>query len=178
MTSLLEIEQGKMHVIPIALNTYHNDHFSHKKKKTRFCLSTLVVSDMYVLSLVLNHQTTMRTRENVNISQSWNTVRKTASIASLSAATTFAFFSLNFSSIGDVIMGEYCMNFLRNPVANSPIHLAARATTMTFASLATIWRQKKGFASIKQSHKNKNKIKSSWSEPCPGTKEVGFKATT
>ena len=67
------------------------------------------------------------------------TVRKTASTASLKAATTFVFFSLNFSKSGVIIMEEYCVNFLRRPVANWPIHLAARATTITFASLAMIW---------------------------------------
>lgn len=67
------------------------------------------------------------------------TVRKTASTASLKAATTFVFFSLNFSKSGVIIMEEYCVNFLRRPVANWPVHLAARATTITFASLVMIW---------------------------------------
>lgn len=66
------------------------------------------------------------------------TVRKTASIASLKAATTFVFFSLNFSKIGVVIMDEYWVNFLRSPVANRPMHLAARTTTITLASLEII----------------------------------------
>ena len=38
-------------------------------------------------------------------------------------------------------MEEYCVNFLRSPVANRPIHLAAKATTTTLASLEMIWKQ-------------------------------------
>ena len=69
------------------------------------------------------------------------TVRKTASMASLKADTTFAFFSLNFSNMGGIIIDEYCENFLRSPVANRPTHLAAKATTMTFASFEIICKQ-------------------------------------
>ena len=65
-------------------------------------------------------------------------------MASLKADTTFAFFSLNFSNMGAIIIDEYCENFLRSPVANRPKHLAARATTMTFASFEIICKQSMG----------------------------------
>lgn len=35
-------------------------------------------------------------------------------------------------------MDEYWVNFLRSPVANRPMHLAARTTTITLASLEII----------------------------------------
>ena len=59
-------------------------------------------------------------------------------MASLRAATTFVFFSLNFSSIGRAISAAYCENFLRSPVAKRPTHFAARETTITFASFEMI----------------------------------------
>ena len=66
------------------------------------------------------------------------TVRKQASMASLKAAKTFCFFSLNLSSMAGVIIAAYCVNFFRRPVAKKPMHLAAEATTITLASFIII----------------------------------------
>ena len=62
------------------------------------------------------------------------TVKKTASIASRNARTTFIFFSLNFSKMADAIIGTYGANFVRSPLAKPCTHLAAMATTTTLLS--------------------------------------------